>query len=310
MIHDAQFDYFGKRIATASSDKTVKIFSVAGDKQTFICDLKGHEGPVWQVCWAHPKFGQILASCSYDGKVIIWKETPQGWKPIFNKPIRPSGSIVTPVNSISWAPHSFGLLLAAASADGYISLLNYVEQKSTCEITSFEGHKGGANSVSWGPDVKTGSLLTKGSPAPAKVLRLATGGCDNRLKVWRFVQDKGKWQPDRFKNDDNRHSDWIRDVAWAPSLGLPTSTIATASEDKTVAIWNEDPKSGQWFKKQTLTFTQKVWRVSWSVMANILAVAQGDNNVSLWKQSLEGTWQNLSSVKEKEKTEKKDGKKT
>ena len=33
-----------------------------------------HTGPVWQVAWAHPKFGDILASCSYDGKVIIWKE--------------------------------------------------------------------------------------------------------------------------------------------------------------------------------------------------------------------------------------------
>jgi len=37
-----------------------------------------HEGPVWQVTWAHPKFGNILASCSYDCKVIIWKET-NGW---------------------------------------------------------------------------------------------------------------------------------------------------------------------------------------------------------------------------------------
>ena len=33
-----------------------------------------HTGPVWQVSWAHPNFGHILASCSYDGKVIIWKE--------------------------------------------------------------------------------------------------------------------------------------------------------------------------------------------------------------------------------------------
>ena len=34
-----------------------------------------HEGPVWQVAWAHPKFGSILASCSYDGTVIIWQES-------------------------------------------------------------------------------------------------------------------------------------------------------------------------------------------------------------------------------------------
>jgi protein transport protein SEC13 len=40
---------------------------------------------VWQVAWAHPKFGHILASCSYDGKVIIWKEqqpASAGWAKI------------------------------------------------------------------------------------------------------------------------------------------------------------------------------------------------------------------------------------
>jgi WD40 repeat protein len=36
--------------------------------------LTSHAGPVWQVAWAHPKYGHILASCSYDGKVLIWKE--------------------------------------------------------------------------------------------------------------------------------------------------------------------------------------------------------------------------------------------
>ena len=27
------------------------------------------------------------------------------------------------------------------------------------------------------------------------------------------------------------HTDWVRDVAWAPSLGLPRSTIASAGQD-------------------------------------------------------------------------------
>ena len=38
-----------------------------------------HEGPVWQVAWAHPKYGSLLASCGYDRKVIIWKEGDAGW---------------------------------------------------------------------------------------------------------------------------------------------------------------------------------------------------------------------------------------
>jgi protein transport protein SEC13 len=41
-------------------------------------DLAGHEGPVWQVSWGHPKFGGILASCSFDHRVIIWKELAEG----------------------------------------------------------------------------------------------------------------------------------------------------------------------------------------------------------------------------------------
>lgn len=39
-----------------------------------------HEGPVWQVAWAHPMYGNILASCSYDRKVIIWKEENGTWE--------------------------------------------------------------------------------------------------------------------------------------------------------------------------------------------------------------------------------------
>ena len=43
-----------------------------------------HEGPVWEVCWAHPKFGVILASCGYDRKVIIWKEvSPDTWDKLY-----------------------------------------------------------------------------------------------------------------------------------------------------------------------------------------------------------------------------------
>lgn len=43
-----------------------------------------HEGPVWQVGWAHPKFGVVLASCSYDRKVFVWKETsPNTWEIIY-----------------------------------------------------------------------------------------------------------------------------------------------------------------------------------------------------------------------------------
>lgn len=35
---------------------------------------------MWQVAWAHPMYGNILASCSYDRKVIIWREENGTWE--------------------------------------------------------------------------------------------------------------------------------------------------------------------------------------------------------------------------------------
>ena len=83
-IHDAQLDYYGKKLATASSDCSINIFEVVGDTQHNQLDsLAGHAGPVWQVGWAHPKFGVLLASCSYDKSVIIHRESPPGtWSPV------------------------------------------------------------------------------------------------------------------------------------------------------------------------------------------------------------------------------------
>jgi WD40 repeat protein len=34
MKHDAQLDYYGKRLATASSDKTIRIFDISGSMQS------------------------------------------------------------------------------------------------------------------------------------------------------------------------------------------------------------------------------------------------------------------------------------
>jgi protein transport protein SEC13 len=74
-VHDAQLDYYGRRLATCSSDKMVKVFEVVGEHHTHLADLRGHEGPVWQVAWAHPKYGSLLASCSFDHRIIVWKES-------------------------------------------------------------------------------------------------------------------------------------------------------------------------------------------------------------------------------------------
>ena len=103
------------------------------------------------------------------------------------------------------------------------------------------------------------------------------------------------------------HTDWVRDVAWAPNIGLPRSYIATASQDKTVLIWTKDAPGAPWAKTAldpsahdtalpAGKFSDVVWRVSWSLAGNILAVSCGDGKVTLWKENLRGVWECVSEM--------------
>jgi len=296
MIHDAQFDYYGKRVATCSSDKTIKIHSVTEGNNAGVplADLRGHDGPVWQVAWAHPKFGGVLASCSYDRKVFIWKETnTNSWEIIYQY----SGHELS-VNSVAWAPHEYGLVLACASSDGHISILTFKESNNTWETTRFAAHNVGVNAVSWAPAAAPSSLLSSSTlahvgPAPRK---LVSGGSDKLVKVWVYNDTNGRWTEEEVLR---AHQDWVRDVSWAPSIGLPSQIIASASQDCTVYIWTQEDPASTWVSKQLSRFPDVVWRVSWSITGNILAVASGDNKVSLWKEGVDGEWKQVQSIEDR-----------
>jgi len=274
MIHDAQMDFYGTRLATCSSDRSVKIFDVRDGTQTLAADLRGHEGPVWQVAWAHPRFGNILASCSYDRRVIIWQEGGGQWTKIYEYTNHDSS-----VNSVQWAPHDFGLILVCGSSDGAISVLTYSANNTWESEKINNAHTIGCNSVSWAPGLGT------------SVKRFVSGGCDSLVKIWREGED-GHWTEDAKLE---AHSDWVRDTAWAPSLGPARQTIASCSQDRRVIIWTLKD-GGSWVPKVLHTFEDVVWHVSWSVSGNILAVSGGDNKVSLWKETLDEQWQCISDV--------------
>ncbi|VEU23952.1 DEKNAAC105138 [Brettanomyces naardenensis] len=280
LIHDAVLDYYGKRLATCSSDKTIKIFQVEGDNYKLIDTLRGHEGPVWQVSWAHPKFGVILASCSYDGKVLIWKEEGDTWSNIAEHSVHQAS-----VNSISWAPSEYGALLLCTSSDGKCSVVEFQADGSQKTIV-WQAHAIGVNAGTWAPPQKEN----------ISERRIVTGGCDNLVKIWRFDAVQNTYVEEEALAG---HTDWVRDVAWSPSL-LSKYYIASASQDRTVIIWTKEvgEKKGAW-KKQLLRhdkFPDVCWRASWSMSGNVLAISGGDNKVTLWKENLGGEWEEAGEV--------------
>ena len=137
-----------------------------------------------------------------------------------------------------------------------------------------------------------------GSASLPTVKRFASAGCDNLVKIWGFREDTEKWVEEEVLDG---HTDWVRDVAWAPNIGLPRSYIATASQDKTVIVWTKDSQNAPWHKTvldggHNGKFADVVWRVSWSLAGNILAVSCGDGKVTLWKENLRGAWECVSEM--------------
>lgn len=183
----------------------------------------------------------------------------------------------------------------------------------------FNGHAIGCNAVSWSPPVLPGSLIipqqapaTLGQPPSAltpSVIRFASAGCDNLVKIWGYRAESQSWVEEEVLEG---HTDWVRDVAWAPNIGLPRSYIATASQDKSVLIWTKDSPTSPWVKtaldpSSNLAsasgapppagkFPDTVWRVSWSLSGNLLSVSCGDGKVTLWKENLKGQWECVSEV--------------
>ena len=91
MVHDVSLDFSGSRAASCGSDRLVKVWDLcgagAGGGPSLVAELAAHEGPVWSVAWAHPRFGCLLASAAYDGTVagaFFLFSAPvgrQAWKP-------------------------------------------------------------------------------------------------------------------------------------------------------------------------------------------------------------------------------------
>lgn len=281
IFQDVQLDYYGRRAAAAcgapvqpndagmpDGNYTVQIWDITDGQQRPLAQLQGHEGPIWKVAWAHPKFGSLLATCGYDMKVIVWKEINGQWQQAYI-----DNSHSASVNDIEFCPWEHGLRLACASSDGSISVLTYEANQGQWLRSSFPAHICGAQSVSW--------ASVRGAGHAQLPMRLASGGCDSKVLVWKCEVES--WTQDGTLM--RVHEDWVRKVAWRPD---GTSTLASGSWDKTVVIWRQEVEGHPWRQLSRLEVDGKVEGLAWSVTGSILAVSLENGSAVLFRESDDG----------------------
>jgi WD40 repeat protein len=202
-VFSAAFSPDSETVATASADKTVRLWNAATLEQRRV--LSGHSDAVWSVAWSPD--GETLASAGADGTVKLWNAAT-------------GAELATlrghdgEVRSVAFSPD--GKTLASGGADWTVRLWDLTSQK---ERAILKKHQGAVQSLSF---TSGGGTLASGSsdetvilwdPASGKervVLRgqrtgvsavafspdnktLASAGMDDAVRLWDVSTITGKF---------------------------------------------------------------------------------------------------------------------
>ncbi|KAF9486184.1 WD40 repeat-like protein [Pholiota conissans] len=148
LVTDASYDFYGLRLATCSLDQRIKIWQLDENNTWNVeDDWKAHDAAVSKLSWAHPEFGSIIASGSFDRTVKIWEQSS-----ISQADMNGSGASIGQqgsrwveravlsdakgtIRTVEFAPHHFGLKLATLSTDNILRIYEPLEQPSLATWT-------------------------------------------------------------------------------------------------------------------------------------------------------------------------------
>ena len=265
----------GRRLATASTDHTVRIWdAVTGRSMTlphpdavrglawspdglWLATASDRGGQVWEtiggqvvtlpfaygrgvraVAWSPD--GRWLATASDDATARIWDARS-------GQPVTPALVHRRRVNAVAWSRD--GRWLATASDDGTAQ----VWDPRTGEVVAPPlAHHGAVSALGWSPDSR----------------RVATASEDKTARVWDAATGRALTPP-------LGHQEVVTAVAWSPD----GTRLATASADRTAQVWNAG--SGE---RATAPFVHHdaVTAVAWSPDGLRVATASTDQTALIW----------------------------
>lgn len=243
LVLAVDYNFYGTRMVTASSDHRLKVWDRKDDNWTVVDVWKAHDAEVVDVKWNGPFVGEVLGSIGEDGMLRIWQEDvlePPGSGRRFKRIYQQASATRVPYMSLDFKNIANETYLAVVSRDGHLTVCEPVDhddlsewqimwQDHLCKTPSRTEETGFR--LCWHQE-KLPAWPAILAGLDRKSLSLAVSVMDT-VKVFRTDKDRKFYLAVELTGARGL----IRDIAWANGSMRGYDLIASASKDGHVRVY-------------------------------------------------------------------------